>query len=117
MNRLRKFRRETLRPWWYDWEWPVIGGLAIAAMVLGYIGFHNQLKQDGEIPIERVDLLFRAAQLFVLQISVDPPMPWQLNVARLLAPLVAGYTAIQALSQLWPTSSNRSACASFAGTW
>jgi hypothetical protein len=69
-------------------------------VVLGCIGFQIQLKKEGDIPIERVDLLFRTAQLFVLQISVDPPMPWQLNFARILAPLVAGYAAIQALSEL-----------------
>lgn len=101
MKRIRHIWRNTLRPWWYDYEWPIIGCLAVAAMVLGYIGFGLHLpKQDDKIPIECVDLLFRSAQLFVLQISVDPPMPWQLNMARILAPLVAGYTAIQALSEL-----------------
>jgi hypothetical protein len=100
MKHIRHIWRNKLRPWWYDYEWPIIGCLGVAAMVLGYIGFRLQLKQADEVPLEQVDLLFRSAQLFVLQISVDPPMPWQLNLARILAPLVAGYTAIQAISQL-----------------
>lgn len=99
MNRIRKFRREVFRPWWYDWEWPVIGGLALVVLVLGVVGFRMYLTAAGK-PVEAVDLVFRTFQLFVLQINVDPPMPWQLNVARILAPLVAGYTAIQALSRL-----------------
>jgi hypothetical protein len=99
MKQIRKFWRETIRPWWYDYEWPVIGGVALAAVILGCIGFRLQLLAEQK-PVELVDLIFRSFQLFVLQISVDPPMPWQLNVARVVAPLVAGYTAIEALGQL-----------------
>lgn len=106
MKRLRKLWRETFRPWWYDYEWPVIGLIAVAVVVLGCIGFRLKFIEEnlmagpnGQKPIEFLDLVFRSFQLFVLQISADPPMPWQLNLARLLAPLVAAYTALQALGE------------------
>lgn len=99
MKRIRKFWRESLRPCWENIEWPVIGALAVAMVILGCIGFQLQCLKENK-PVEWVDLIFKSFQLFVLQISVDPPMPWQLNVARVLAPLVAGYTALQALAQL-----------------
>ncbi len=107
MKRFRKFWRDSLRPWWESFEWPVVGCLALATVVLGCIGFRLQILEANlklapgdQKPIEFVDLVFKSFQLFVLQISVEPPMPWQLNVARVLAPLVAGYTALQALGQL-----------------
>jgi hypothetical protein len=100
LNRLRRFWRETARCWWYDYEWPVIGIFALTAVVLGVVGFRLQFLTDKK-PVEWVDLIFKSFQLFVLQISVDPPMPWQLNAARVLAPLVAAYTALQALAELF----------------
>ncbi len=93
---LRRFWRETARRWWYDYEWPVIGAIALVVVGLGCVGFQLQLQREDK-PTELLDLIFKSCQLFVLQISVDPPMPWQLNAARLLAPLVAAYTALQAL--------------------
>ncbi|MFO1531872.1 MAG: NAD(P)-binding protein [Kiritimatiellia bacterium] len=89
--------RQRARHWWYDFEWPVVGGLALAAMLLGCVGFHLHLGRG----FNPVDLLYKSAQLFFLQINVEPPMPWQLNAARVLAPMVAGYTALQALAELF----------------
>ncbi len=100
MNRLRTFWRERLRPWWYDYEWPVVGAVAAVLLALGYWGFLLYGRAAHKTPFFW-DLLFQSCQLFVLQTSVESPMPWQLNVARLLAPLVAGYTAVQALGQIF----------------
>jgi len=92
--------RERLRLWWYDYEWPVVGAIAGAVVVLGCIGFRLQFLSDKK-PVYLVDLVFKSFQLFVLQINVDPPMPWQLNLARVLAPVVAAYTALQALGEVF----------------
>ena len=100
MRRLRRLWRESLRPWWNDYEWPVVGVVALAALALGFQGFCIQTLAERR-PLYFLDMLFQAFQLFVLQVSVQSPMPWQLNVARLLAPLVAGYTALQALGELF----------------
>ena len=99
-NRLKTFWREKVRRWWYDFEWPVIGALGLAVLVLGCVGFRLQLLKEGKAT-DLFDLIFRTCQLFVLQISVEPPMPWQLNAARLLAPLIAAYTALQALAEIF----------------
>jgi len=89
-----------MRWWWYDYEWPVIGAIALAVVGLGCVGFHLHIQREGKSS-DVLDLIFKSCQLFVLQISVDPPMPWQLNTARVLAPLVAAYTALQALAELF----------------
>lgn len=48
------------------------------------------------------DAFYLSVQLFVLQSgSVEPPVPWTLEVARLVAPLLAGYTAISASALLF----------------
>jgi hypothetical protein len=76
-----------------------LSGTALVLGVLGFLQMHNAPDHHpgwGDL----LNALYHTMQLFVLQISVDPPMPWQLNLARILAPLVAGYTAIQALSEL-----------------
>lgn len=108
MKHLRRIWRETLRPLWFDYEWPVIGVIGALVVLLGAYGFHLHFQQQNlalapgtRRPVEVVDVLFKAFQLFVLQINVDPPMPWQLNLARLLAPVVAAYTALQALGQIF----------------
>ena len=44
-NRLWRFWRETARHWWYDYEWPVIGALAMAVVALGCWGFYLQILE------------------------------------------------------------------------
>jgi hypothetical protein len=47
-----------------------------------------------------LDPYYRALQLFVLDdsmIVLGPNLPWQLELARFLAPVVAAYTAVIAL--------------------
>jgi hypothetical protein len=96
----RRFWREGVRWWWYDYEWPVVGLLALAVVWLGGVGFHLHFEREGQAT-DLADLIFKSVQLFVLETNVDPPMPWQLNVARFLAPVVAAYTAVQALGKLF----------------
>jgi hypothetical protein len=45
------------------------------------------------------DALYLSLQLFTMKSGfIDPPVPWQLEVARLLAPASAAFAAIQALA-------------------
>lgn len=73
--------------------------MTVAVVLLGCVGFRLQLLKENKA-VEWLDLILKSCQLFVLQISVEPPMPWPLNLARIVAPLVAGYTALQALTEL-----------------
>ena len=64
MNRMRIFWREQVRPWWYDYEWPVLGAIAVVLLALGYYGFLLHQRAENKTPYVW-DLLFQSAQLFV----------------------------------------------------
>jgi hypothetical protein len=100
MKHIRKFWRETLRPWWHDYEWPVMGALAFLTLMLGHYGFHLQTLAEKKTP-HFLDMLFQSLQLFLLQASVQTPISWQLEFARWLAPAIACYTAMQALGEIF----------------
>jgi hypothetical protein len=81
-------------------RWPVIAVLFLAAMLLGWIGFDGNmaaLHEHGTF----LDKLYRSAQLFVLHSGdVPPPVPWQLEVARFLAPAVDAFATLSAAAAL-----------------
>ena len=47
------------------------------------------------------DRVYRTVKLFALGGEVEQPVPWQLQFARVLAPLVVGFAAIQVLVALF----------------
>ncbi len=96
-NRLRAFWRRRIHSVWEDVQWPLVGGLWVFALVLGYIGFsrYSLAMEDGST---RFDIFYRVVQLIVFESGdVKGPVPWQLEIARFMMPAVAAYTAIQAL--------------------
>lgn len=96
-HRLRIFRRKYIRPWWKDHQWKVIGGIALLAFVLGYIGFNKHFIAVGETR-SPWDILYRTIQLLVLESgAVSGPVSWELELARLLLPAIAAYAAVRAL--------------------
>lgn len=73
-------------------------GLWLAVLCLGYVGFAKHFEALGQWR-SFLDLLYLTLQLFPLQSgAVPPPISWELEIARLLAPAVAAYTAVQALA-------------------
>lgn len=81
---LRTLRLAELRP-------IVIGGVFVAAFVLGVVGY-----RDAEPSIDLTTAAFRSVQLFVLEGGVvDGGTPWSLEIARFLAPTAVGYAAIR----------------------
>lgn len=93
LYRLRRFMQTR--------RWVLIGLLWLFTLALGYVGFSRYAEATG-IGQTRLDALYLSVQLFVLNSgSVPGPKPWELEVARLLAPVVAGVTAIQALALLF----------------
>ncbi|MFH0953761.1 MAG: NAD-binding protein [Verrucomicrobiota bacterium] len=94
---LRAVWRRHVRSWWGDFRWPVTCLLALAALVLGFVGFRQRFEAQGE-PRSALDVLYVSLQLFTMKSgAVEPPIGWALNVARWLAPLVAAYAALRAL--------------------
>jgi voltage-gated potassium channel Kch len=71
-------------------EWIALGLVAITAWTLGAIG----LIHDGS---STADALYGSLQLFVLESGpLESPIPLSLEIARWLAPAVAGYAAVRA---------------------
>jgi hypothetical protein len=58
MKRLRRLWRETLRPLWFDYEWPVVGAVALGGVVLIGDAAEPWLLRKAGVP--------RAAYLFAL---------------------------------------------------
>jgi siroheme synthase (precorrin-2 oxidase/ferrochelatase) len=89
------------RRWRHAWQsarWPAIGALFAAAVVLGWIGFDRSMAALGQSGTFS-DKLYLSLQLFVLQSgAVLPPVPWELDVARFLAPAVTAYATVSAVA-------------------
>jgi len=83
-------------------QWPLLGVLAMAALVLGWIGFRAHGEATGQT-LGVLDAAYRSIQLFVLEFNAaEPPSaPLTLQIARVLAPAVAGYAAAKALAVLF----------------
>lgn len=71
--------------------------MAVAALVIGYCGFRIQSHALGS-PMSWRDIIYRVVQLFFLNAGdLRPPLPWQLDLARFLAPAVSAYAAFLAV--------------------
>ena len=93
--------RARAQQWWQDYQWFVVGFLWLAALALGYLGFARHFAALGETR-SAPDLFYLTLQLFVLESgSIAGPKGWELELARLLAPGVAGYTVVQALALIF----------------
>lgn len=84
-------------------QWFVICGLWLTAFVLGYIGVKKHLIALGESR-SFWDPFYRSLQLFMVDDSMivsGPVLPWELEVARFLAPLVTAYTVVAAFAAVF----------------
>ncbi|MGH2819404.1 MAG: potassium channel family protein, partial [Actinomycetota bacterium] len=99
MARPRRARsvRSILSGVWGTIRWPLIAGLAVLALVLGWIGF-GSVPAPGGAEGSFWDRLYLSLQLFALESgAVEPPVPWSLEVARVLAPAVTFFAAVSAI--------------------
>lgn len=85
---------KTLVRHWKFLQWPVVWAATALALALGIWGFALGASEE---PTSVFDNVYQALQLFVLGGNTAGALPWQLEVARFLAPAVAAYTATQAL--------------------
>ena len=86
---------------WSEIQWPLLSGLWLAGLVLGYIGFSQHAAALGE-NASPLDLFYLTLQLISLNSgAVSHPIPWELEIARLLLPIVAAYTAVKALASIF----------------
>ncbi len=90
-----------MRRKWNSIQWPLAFVLALAAIILGFIGFARFSASTGQARTHW-DTLYLAVQLFAMQSgAVSGPVPWQLQIARFLAPAAAAYAALGALAILF----------------
>lgn len=74
--------RASSRQWW------IVLGLGVLSLVLGTIGFLHGKGADGQ-PQGGLDALYNSMCLFHMHFAQAPyPLPWELQIARFLAPFV-----------------------------
>ena len=86
---------------WDDRQWFLLALLWLAGFYLGYTGFARHAAAVGE-KASPLDLLYLTIQLISMDSgAVSHPISWQLEVARLLLPIVAASTAVKALASIF----------------
>jgi hypothetical protein len=96
-KRLRQWRRSRLQPVWLALRPVTLLVLVLLVLVLGTIGY-SQLEKPG---YSAFDSFYLALGLFTLGGDVTPPVPVELQVARIVAPIVTGYAVVQAVLALF----------------
>jgi TrkA-N domain/RyR domain len=80
-----------------NYHWWVLGAAGVAAFALGWIGFWEVLDHPSPS-----DAAYDSLQLFTLDASADRTrIPIPLDIARFLAPFVAGYAGLAAFAAVF----------------
>lgn len=99
--------RKRLGQFWTSNRWALIITMWVAAAVLGYLGYHQWRTSLHERDPENtpapsvLDTIFDTMSMFVLGTAQGTGMPLILQIARLLAPVAVGLTALTALFSLF----------------
>jgi TrkA-N domain/RyR domain len=81
-------------------RWPLTAALALIAVALGWIGFEESATASGHASSATTSF-YHALQLFEFHMAdVPDPVPWQLDVARFLAPALTLFAAASAVLAL-----------------
>ena len=82
------------------WQVLTACALTLLVLILGLTGFSSLHARRGP-PSSFLDNLYQTFQLFVLQSGdVAPPVPWGLQLARFLAPLVPAWALVKTIMVL-----------------
>ncbi|MDT5010859.1 MAG: hypothetical protein QOH57_2476 [Mycobacterium sp.] len=79
-----------------DYRWLFLAIAAVAAFVLGCVGFAQFAGTLGP-----TDVAYSSLKLFFLTAPEKPQLPVPLDIARFLAPLVGGFAAVRGLAVLF----------------
>lgn len=92
---------EQIADLWQQHSWLTLGLLWAVALYLAYVGFLRYAALTG-LPYTPFDLVYLTIQLIGMNSgNVEPPVPWQLEVARFLLPLLTAWTAARALAVIF----------------
>lgn len=106
----RNIRRRLARRRWHSGRrlatsgpmWLALGVAFAAVAVLGVVGFTRYQQAAGSAVDPFATRVYLAVQLFVLESgSVRGEVPWQLELSRFVAPLVAAYAIVQTLAAVF----------------
>ena len=101
MNRDPMFKGFQLFRIWRQYNWQILILLTILTAILGYIGFENFLKLQ-KTSYTPSDLAYLTLQLFFLESGyTESKIPWELDLARFLAPLVAISALLETLASIF----------------
>jgi hypothetical protein len=100
-KRILSYKRRQINPALQDLKWPILGLTWAIAIVLGFVGLqiHSSLSGTEKTVFDHI---YNLMQLVVLESGdMQGIIPWQLETARFLLPILAGYTAIQAFVSIF----------------
>ena len=103
-RKVRTFYVRYIRKPWSHSRWLIVGLVALLAIVLGYWGWSEVNDASSDTIVDR---LYRSVQLFPLESGGFENAPWQLEVARIIAPLVGAYAALSALAVIFRDQTSR----------
>ena len=84
-----------------EYQWQIVLVVFAFSFILGYIGFFQYTNALGR-SYSKTDLFYLTLQLAILESgAVSGPVSWNLEMARLLLPLITAYTAILAGAALF----------------
>jgi hypothetical protein len=83
------------------YRWWILAVAGIAAFVLGCIGWWEFKAKAQPTAGDAAFVTYWSLKAFLVDSPPDQVIPWQLNVARFLAPLVAGWAGYSALASLF----------------
>jgi len=92
LSRARRIPRGQVR-------WIILAAFGATGVILGFIGWAQRLQVDSVGDV--ADAGYRTLALLGFAGAPDPPLPWTLGLARFVVPIVAGWSAIVALTVLF----------------
>lgn len=96
-----KFRRSVAR-FLSDYQWYILAIAGVAVYVLGFVGWWKYLPEHNpDKHVTYSDAAYMSIQNFFVESPTAFGLPVEANVARYLAPLVAGWATVSALGLLF----------------
>ncbi|MGH3522709.1 MAG: hypothetical protein ACRDU4_07745, partial [Mycobacterium sp.] len=85
-----------------DYQWWILAVAGVAAFTLGCIGWWKLMRHEyPQVSHPLSTAVYWSFQDFLMEAPEEPSLPWQADVARYLAPVVAGWAGLSALQSLF----------------
>ena len=98
---------KSFRRFIVDFRWALLGFAALIAFTLGWLGYTeylNELYAEGiamKHPPRTTDIAYNTFKLFLMGSPATTGLPVKIEIARILAPVVAGWAALSGLALLF----------------